>query len=112
MVAAIASGVGNSMLVDATQISRFLLMYRSQSAVRAIVVEAYSLADALTHAADFGLNAPTFRLGQELEAKLAALVRPDQVNRILSRAETKELLTMFMAHKSLLPHREYLRAAE
>jgi hypothetical protein len=71
------------MLDDATQLSRFLLMYRSRSAVSTIVVEANSLADALTQAADFGLNAPTFRLGQELEGKLAALVRPEQVNRIL-----------------------------
>jgi hypothetical protein len=100
------------MLDDATQLSRFLLMYRSRSAVSTIVVEANSLADALTQAADFGLNAPTFRLGQELEGKLAALVRPEQVNRILSGAETKELLTMFTAQESMLPRPTSMRAAE
>jgi hypothetical protein len=97
--------------------SYFLLIYRNLWNANAFVAEAPSLTEALNHAANAGLNAPnSFRLGQELDGDLIALLRADQVERILSAAEAKELLAMFKVRKSMLsrarPHRTYLPAAE
>jgi hypothetical protein len=76
--------------------TRFLLIYRTRGKASAMVAEAPTLADALELGAKVGLTQPmNFRLGQELDADLSKLVRPDQVNRVLTEAETKELLATF-----------------
>jgi hypothetical protein len=79
-------------------LTRFLLIYRTRSKASAMVAEAPTLADALELGSKVGLTIPmNFRLGQELDAELSKLVRPDQVNRVLTEAETKELLARFEA---------------
>jgi hypothetical protein len=99
------------------RIPHFLFIYRDQRRVSTIIVEARSLAAARIKAATIGLDTPnTFRLGHELEAELIPLVLPEQVGRILSAAEAKELLTLFEAHMSIAAkasrHWTNLRAAE
>jgi hypothetical protein len=99
------------------KLSHFLLIYREQRRFGAMVVRAPSPADALLQAAHVGFNAPnSFRLGQEIDTELVALVRPEQVGRILSLAEAKELLALFNAGKSASiktsGRRSYLRVAE
>jgi hypothetical protein len=76
----------------------FLLIYRGRRTTSALVVAATSLADALARADEIGCDRSLFRLGQELDPQLAAIVRPDQVNRTLPRAEAKRLLASFSAH--------------
>lgn len=77
---------------------RFLLIYRTRARASAVIAEAASLADAVQLCEKAGLKPPmNFRLGQKLDTDLSKLVRPDQVNRILTTAETKELLAMFEA---------------
>ena len=74
----------------------FLLIYRDQRGVSAIIVEAASLGAARIKAATAGLDTPnSFRLGQELDAALIKVVGPQQVGRILPAAEAKELLALF-----------------
>jgi hypothetical protein len=94
----------------------FLLIYRGRWTTSALVVEAASLADALVRADEIGCDRSLFRLGQELDPQLAAIVRPDQVNRTLSRAEAKRLLASFCAHllTASEPYRRptYFAAAE
>jgi hypothetical protein len=89
---------GDSIMENTTHaaLSHFLLIFRAQLHFGAVVVQARTLADALIQAAHAGLDAPnSFRLGQQIEAEYVTLVRPEQVGRILSRDEAKELCDRF-----------------
>jgi hypothetical protein len=84
----------------------FLLIYRERLRFGALVVQAPSLADALFQAAEAGLDAPnSFRLAQQIDAELVTLVPPEQVGRILSRTEARELLGSFEASIKAFPRR-------
>jgi hypothetical protein len=84
----------------------FLLVYRDQRGLSAIIMAAPSLAAARIKAANAGLNTPnSFRLGHELDAELIALVTPGQIGRILSAAEARELLARFEARRSTATQR-------
>jgi hypothetical protein len=91
----------------------FLLIYRDRRGVSAVIIEALSLATARMKAATAGLDTPnSFRLGQELDAELIPLVRPEQVGRILPAAEAKQLLALFEARMKAARRWTDLRAAE
>jgi hypothetical protein len=99
---------GASIMENAThaELSYFLLIFRGQLHFGAMVVQARKLADALLQAAHAGLDAPnSFRLGQQIDAELVPLVPPEQVGRILSRAEARELLGSFETSVKRFPRR-------
>jgi hypothetical protein len=109
---------GSSMVSDGSrpELCCFLLIHRGRRTTSALVVEAMSLADALVRAEEIGCDPSLFRLGQQLDPQLAAIVRPDQVNRTLPRAEAKRLLASFSAHlltaSELYRRPTYFAAAE
>jgi hypothetical protein len=111
--AVVENAIGSALWVT----PHFLLIYRDRRGVMVVIIGAPSLAAARKKAAAAGLNSPnSFRVGQELDAELVALLRSSQVGRILSAAEAKELLALFEARMSTAakasPRGTDLRAAE